>query len=111
MHEIPSPMANTLNGSDSDSCSSPGAKVRVIALNNGGITRKSLAFTRVIMQVNSHISPKTHILHMNWREVEFAAIYTSKALTIDTREISREHTQTRVNGRAAFAHRLCAPLN
>ena len=32
----------------------PGAKVRVIALNYGGITRKS----RVITQVNAHISPK-----------------------------------------------------
>ena len=33
---------------------------------------------------------KTHTSRVNWREVEFAAIYTSKALTIDTREIARE---------------------
>ena len=33
---------------------------------------------------------KTHILRVNWREVEFAAIYTSKVLTIDTREIARD---------------------
>ena len=41
---------------------------------------------------------KTHILHVNWREVEFAAIYTSNVLTIDTREIAREHARAS-NGR------------
>ena len=35
------------------------------------------------------LSQKTHILRVNWREVEFAASYTSKVLTIDTREIAR----------------------
>ena len=44
------------------------------------------------MAVNAHIS------RVNWQEVEFVAIYTLKALTIDTREIAREHAQTRVNG-------------
>ena len=66
--------------------------MREIALNYGGITRKSRAFSRVIMAVNAHIS------RVNWQEVEFVAIYTLKALTIDTREIAREHAQTRVNG-------------
>ena len=36
-----------------------GAKVREIALNYGGITCKSRAFSRVITPVNAHISPKT----------------------------------------------------
>ena len=75
-----------------------GVKVRVIALNHGGIKRKSRTFSHVIMPVNAHISAKkTHISYVNWREVEFAAIYTSKALTIDTHEIEREHARTRVN--------------
>ena len=56
-----------------------GAKVRVIALHYGGITHKSCAFSCVITPVNTHIS---HISSVNWREVEFAAIYTSKASTI-----------------------------
>ena len=68
------------------------AKVREIALNYGGITRKSRAFSRVITAVNAHITPKNRV---NRREVEFAAIYTSKVLTIDTREIAREHARTR----------------
>ena len=68
----------------------PGAKVRVITRNFGGITRQSRAFSRVITPINAHITPKNHILHVNWREVESAAIYTSKVLTIDTREITRE---------------------
>ena len=72
---------------------------------NRGITRKSRVFSRVITPVNAHI---THILRVNWREVEFAAIYTSKVLTIDTREIAREHARTRVKGRAAFT-RTFAP--
>ena len=76
-----------------------------------GITRNSHAFSRVITPVNAHITAKTHILRVNWREVEFAAIYTSKVLTIDTREIVREHTRTRVKGHTAFTHRSCAPLN
>ena len=37
----------------------PGVKVRKITLNYGGITRKSRAFSRVIMPVNAHITPKT----------------------------------------------------
>ena len=36
----------------------PGAKVREIALNYGGITRKSRVFSRVITPVNARITPK-----------------------------------------------------
>ena len=36
----------------------PVAKVREIALNYGGITHKSHAFSRVITPVNAHITPK-----------------------------------------------------
>ena len=68
----------------------PWAKVHVITQNYGGITCKLRAFSRVITPVNAHITPKTHILRVNWREVESAAIYTSKVLTIDTREIARK---------------------
>ena len=59
------------------------AELRGIALNYGDITRKSRTFSRVI----------THILRVNWREVEFAAIYSSKVLSIDTREIAHERAR------------------
>ena len=59
---------------------------------------KLCVFSRVITLVNA-------------QNAEFVAIYTSKALTIDTHEIAREHSRTRVNGHAAFTRRLCAPLN
>ena len=35
------------------------------------------------------------ISRVNWREVEFVAFYTSKALTIDTCEIACEHAFVR----------------
>ena len=41
---------------------------------------------RVCLSICLSVSAQKHILRVNWRKVEFAAIYTLKVLTIDTHE-------------------------